>query len=148
MIFTASKEIEFDAGHRVPNHVSKCANPHGHRYRVQATVQGQLVDKEGASSEGMVMDFGDLKSVLVAEVHDRFDHGFIVWEHDQAMRDALAGHGWKVLVVPCVPTAENLAALIFADVDTALRNYWGTRCRLTEVALWETPTSCATVRPA
>src|SRR5262245_56527683 len=73
-----SKEVQFDAGHRVPNHDSKCRNPHGHRYRVEAWLTGDLVTTPGAPDEGMLMDFGALKKILMREIHDKLDHGFIV----------------------------------------------------------------------
>lgn len=31
--FSCTRRLEFDAGHRVPLHESKCKNPHGHRGR-------------------------------------------------------------------------------------------------------------------
>ena len=146
MTTTVSKEVEFDAGHRVPNHASKCRNPHGHRYRVRATAAGDIVAEAGASSEGMVVDFGDLKALLTDLVHDRFDHGFIVHAADRPMRKALAMLDEpKVIVVPYIPTAENLAADIYRTVGPELADRWGaTNVRLTLVEVWETPTSLAT----
>lgn len=147
MRYSVSKEVEFDAGHRVPEHKSKCRNPHGHRYRVRATVSGQL--REHGSDTGMVFDFGDLKTILVEQVHDRFDHGFIVYERDTAMKAALDVGGtadvtpWNVIVVGYVPTAENLAADIWRTLARALAGYAG--LTLDSVEVWETPTGLATV---
>ena len=36
--------IETDTGHRVPNHKSKCCHLHGHRYRWEAEIEGDVVD--------------------------------------------------------------------------------------------------------
>ena len=140
--FRVQKEVEFDAGHRVPLHASKCRNPHGHRYRVRATVEGPL-HSEG-SSTGMVMDFGDLKALLTEHVHDRYDHGFIVWEGDDAMLDGLGGRwteGWKVILEPWHPTAENMAAAIHANLAPQVR---ALGAKLISIDVWETPTSVAT----
>ena len=109
--FLVTKEVEFDAGHRVPNHESKCRNPHGHRYRVRICVIGKLVDKSGASDEGMVIDFGNLKALLVEYVHDPLDHGFIVYEGDQQLLECFEGthlYEWKVIEFPYIPTAERI----------------------------------------
>jgi 6-pyruvoyltetrahydropterin/6-carboxytetrahydropterin synthase len=38
-----TKIVEWDMGHRVPNHKSKCRNPHGHRYRLEVTIGGPLI---------------------------------------------------------------------------------------------------------
>ena len=161
-MFTISKEIEFDAGHRVPAHVSKCKNPHGHRYRVRATITGELITTPGASDEGMLADFGDLKKALTEQIHDVLDHGFIVHYKDDAMLYALTGGlwtcglnrsitdvrtdiarlcDWKVFVFPYVPTAENLALWSFLQLDGTVRRMG---FALVKVDVWETPTSVAT----
>lgn len=135
-MFVISKEIEFDAGHRVPLHESKCKNPHGHRYRVVAYIEGDLIT-EGPES-GMVRDFSVVKQLLMDLVHDKYDHGFIVHEQDMDMMNALGfGEGeWKAIVVPFIPTAECLAKGIYDDMKPHLPN-------LFKIEVWETPTSCA-----
>ena len=140
MMFTVSKEVEFDAGHRVPNHLSKCASPHGHRYRCRATWEGELVERADDPEAGMVVDFGELKRLLTLLVHDPYDHAFIVQDTDDTMRAALAHvpHS-RVVVVPFPPTAEQLAARIFEDLRGECE------AQLIRVELWETPTSVATV---
>lgn len=144
-VFTVSKEIEFDAGHRVPNHKSKCRNPHGHRYRLRVTVTGDIVTTPGASDEGMLTDFGDLKTWMTYSVHDVLDHGFIVYEGDDAMRRALLFdediRKSKVILVPFIPTAENLAKWCWDQLAEKVAEMNFT---LSLVELWETPTSLAT----
>ena len=135
--YIISKEIQFDAGHRVPLHASKCKNPHGHRYRVVAHIEGDLIT-EGPES-GMVRDFSIVKDLLTTHVHDKYDHGFIVAENDFTLRVAFeqTGSDWKIIVVPFYPTAECLARQIYEDLRGELPN-------LIKVDVWETPTSCAT----
>lgn len=140
-----TKTIEFDAGHRVPYHESKCKNPHGHRYKVELGVVGPIRPDTFVHSEaGMVIDFGALKDFLQTHVHDKFDHGFIIWEKDRDgldMFEQTIGHlSWKYEVVPYVPTAENLAHAIFKDAQ----EYFALSGLLVEyVQVWETPTSTA-----
>jgi len=151
--YTVSKEVEFDAGHRVPNHSSKCRNPHGHRYRLRVTIDGSLVTTPGASDEGMLADFGDLKAIMTDKVHDVLDHGFIVYEGDEAMSFALnvtgmaphsvAKEDFKVIVVPFIPTAENLAKWCWEQIEERVRDMG---FNMFKVELWETPTSLATYR--
>jgi 6-pyruvoyltetrahydropterin/6-carboxytetrahydropterin synthase len=143
-----SREVEFDAGHRVPNHSSKCRNPHGHRYRVVATITGQLVDRSGASDEGMVVDFGVLSELLKTHVHDVYDHGFIVYEGDAAMQRALGFdeeiRESKIIVVPWIPTAENIARAIFEDLwDHVMDMDANGRVQLYSIEVYETPKSMA-----
>lgn len=146
--FIVSKEIEFDAGHRVPLHGSKCRNPHGHRYRVVAHVAGNL-QEEGAAT-GMVLDFTDIKVALTELVHDKYDHGFIVHTDDLFMRDALMvpehlstedemynANGWKIIIVDWTPTAEEMAREVYNILKVRLPG-------LIQVDVYETPTSRAT----
>ena len=49
MIIT--KLLEIDMGHRIPQHKSKCFNPHGHRYKFEVGVEGELINSKGESSE-------------------------------------------------------------------------------------------------
>ena len=46
--------IETDTGHRVPNHKSKCCHLHGHRYRWEAEIEGDVVDVEGVSDLSLI----------------------------------------------------------------------------------------------
>ena len=82
-----TKQFEWCMGHRVLNHKSKCKNLHGHHYRAEVTLSGDLVSREGNSSEGMVIDFGDIKEVFMKHIHEILDHGFMVWEKDQSLKD-------------------------------------------------------------
>jgi 6-pyruvoyltetrahydropterin/6-carboxytetrahydropterin synthase len=149
-VFIVSKEIEFDAGHRVPNHSSKCRNPHGHRYRVRVSISGDLVTEPGSSSEGMLADFGDLKQLLMDRVHDVYDHGFVIYAGDEIMKrvfavaakDAreMAELEFKVIVVPWIPTAENFARSIYNDVAIHVAKMG---FKVYQVEVFETPTSRA-----
>lgn len=137
-MFVITKEIEFDAGHRVPLHASKCKNPHGHRYRVVAHIVGDLIT-EGPES-GMVRDFSIVKQLLTEHVHDKYDHGFIVHEEDERLIHLLLDEGYKTIIVPFYPTAECLARQIFDDLLLELPN-------LFRIDVYETPTSCAIYTP-
>ena len=74
MITKIRRWIETDTGHRVPNHKSKCRNIHGHRYRWEVELEGTTVTDKGTSDEGMLMDFSDVKSILMEYIHDVVDH--------------------------------------------------------------------------
>lgn len=158
MSFLITREIQFDAGHRVPNHESKCRNPHGHRYKVQIMVEAnKVVDAEGTSEEGMVADFGMLKYLLTNYIHDVLDHGFIVW-HDDPLYGWLCNAamalepdtGWKVIEFPYIPTAENIAKWCFWELETAVMvegQNLGNNAKLVRVNVYETPNSMASYAP-
>lgn len=144
MTVRITRRLEFDAGHRIPNHASQCRHLHGHRYAVEITLSGDLVDTEGASDEGMVMDFSDVKAIALRELVDRWDHAFLVYAGDRTVIDFLATlPEHKTVVLPCVPTAENLAAEAFRILDPAYADTYGRQLRLERVRLYETPNNWA-----
>lgn len=164
--FSVTKQVEFDAGHRVPLHGSKCRSPHGHRYVVKATCTGTPVEDRG-EDEGMVVDFAELKDWLLSEVGIPLDHSFMLYEDDVPMRlgfeAALAAEqrqesaadgtpegacaNWRVVYLPVVPTAENLAKWCFERLEPLVNAHWRRNVTLHEVEVWETPTSVARYRP-
>lgn len=141
-----TKVIEWDMGHRVPNHKSKCRNPHGHRYRLELTVGGDLEASAGNSSEGMVFDFGDIKKLMTQHVHDVIDHGFMIYEGDTIMRSFFSNchdDEFCVLVVPFIPTAENISAWCYQQ----LRPHFPDSIEIVNVRVFETPNSWADYKP-
>ena len=143
MIIT--KSIEFDMGHRVPYHKSKCKNLHGHRYKVEVGVEGSVIKTKKSSDEGMVIDFGDLKEVMMKEIHDKLDHGFMMYDDDPFVRAFahFAKEEQKVIFVPFIPTAENIAKFIFEKIGNKLKRK---NMKLDYVRVWETPSSSAVYR--
>ena len=141
--------IETDTGHRVPNHKSKCCHLHGHRYRWEAEIEGDVVDVEGVSDEGMLMDFSDVSAILKEYVHDVVDHAVIVYSGDEDARTALAmmGPQPRTVVVGFIPTAENLAKWAFEQVEPHIQTAYGNQLRLTAMHVRETPKSWASWSP-
>ncbi|MHA1829438.1 MAG: 6-pyruvoyl trahydropterin synthase family protein [Candidatus Heimdallarchaeaceae archaeon] len=138
------KEIQWDMGHRITNHDSVCRNLHGHRYKAEICVEGKLVNTKGSSREGMVIDFGDVKKIAMKHIHDVLDHGFMVWKKDKLLVNFFKkNEGLKHIIVPFVPTSENIAAWIFLTLDKHLKDRFKTDLKLYSIKLWETPTSSA-----
>ena len=136
--------LEFDAGHRIPNHKSQCRNLHGHRYSLEITLSGDIIAAETASENGMVMDFSDVKAIARKNVVDVWDHAFLVYEGDVEVLNflnTLANH--KTVVFPTVPTAENMAAEAFKILKAQYQDIYGNHLNLERVRLYETPNSWA-----
>lgn len=138
MTLSITKRIEFDAGHRLVGHESKCAHLHGHRYAVEVTVllTGSL-DKVGR-----VVDFSVIKEKLGGWIDDNLDHAFIANAKDPIV-PFLIQHKQRHMVVPFEPTAENLAGMLLKEASRLLK---GTGLHVSSLVLWETPTSRAEVR--
>lgn len=139
-----TRRLEFDAGHRIPNHNSQCKHLHGHRYAIEITLSGDIITTEGVSEQGMVMDFSDVKRIAKERVVDAWDHAFLAYRGDGVVLDflnTLPGH--KTVVLDVVPTAENLAKVAFDLLQDAYRDTFGNHLRLERVRLYETPNNWA-----
>ena len=138
------KIIQWDMGHRVMNHRSVCKGLHGHRYKAEICVEGDIVSESGISEEGMVVDFSDIKKIANTFIQEKLDHAFMVWEKDTELLDFFQNSkGHKPVIVPFTSTAENVAAYIFNELDGQFNDVFGTGLQLHSIKLWETPTSCA-----
>lgn len=134
--------LEFDAGHRIPDHKSQCRNLHGHRYAIEITLSGEIIQQEHTSENGMVMDFSDVKKIARETVVDVWDHAFIVYQHDQVVLDflnTLPNH--KTVIFPTIPTAENMASEAFRLLKAQYKDVYGNHLTLERVRLYETPNS-------
>jgi len=114
------KTFRFDAAHALPNVPAghKCASPHGHSYRVDVHVTGD-VDPH----VGWVIDFGEIKRI-VDPLIARLDH------HDlneveglaNSTSELLAGWLWERIK----PDLPQLTAVAVYESDTAKCIYRGT----------------------
>tara|TARA_B100000767_G_scaffold261697_1_gene273565 strand:+ start:1326 stop:1697 length:372 start_codon:yes stop_codon:yes gene_type:complete len=122
---------------------------HGHRYRFEAEIEGDTVQEAGVSEEGMLMDFSDVSAILMEYVHDIVDHAFVVYEGDAEARKAceIMGEGHRTVVVPFIPTAENLAKWAFEQVQPHISSAYGNRLKLVAMHVRETPKSTASWIP-
>ena len=135
-----TRRIEFDAGHRIPNHLSRCQHLHGHRYAIEITLSGELIDAPGDAQQGMVTDFSSVKAIAQRELVDDWDHAFLAWREDRTVLsflETLPGH--RTVVFDAPPTAEHLALVAFRTLERAFRDEYGARVRLERVRLYETP---------
>jgi 6-pyruvoyltetrahydropterin/6-carboxytetrahydropterin synthase len=135
-----TRRLEFDAGHRIPDHHSQCRHLHGHRYAIEITLVGNVIHRPATSVDGMVMDFADVKALARSHVVDAWDHAFLVCRADAAVLtflQTLPDH--KTVVVDEVPTAENLARIAFRILDKVYTSSYGNQLRLERVRLYETP---------
>ena len=135
-----TRRLEFDAGHRIPDHKSQCRHLHGHRYAIEITLSGDVIDKAGDAANGMVMDFQKVKDLAKKHVVDLWDHSFLVFAGDQPVVDFLNSMpGHKTVILDRVLIVENLAQIAFELLDAAYRNTYGNHLRLAQVRLYETP---------
>ena len=135
-----TRRLEFDAGHRIPDHKSQCRHLHGHRYALEITLRGDIICQDGNAANGMVMDFSEVKTLAKKHLVDIWDHAFLAYAGDTRIVEflnSLPDH--KTVILDCVPTAENLAEKAFAILDPVFQTSFGNHLRLERVRLYETP---------
>jgi len=107
------RRFVISCAHYLPGH-PHCGKLHGHNYVIEVCVTGSLVN-------GMVIDFGTLKTVFEA-VKARYDHGTLN-DHEEFFHQP--------------PTAENMAQEIVVRLQSRLRAFYPVR--LVMVRISETP---------
>ena len=145
-MLTITRKLEFDAGHRIPDHNSQCRNLHGHRYTLEITLTGQVVEHDGYADNGMIMDFSDVKALARENLVDLWDHAFLVYEKDSKVKDfleSLPNH--KTVVLNRVPTVENLAKIAFDILRAVYQDRYSTGLSLSKIKLFETPNCWAEI---
>ena len=109
-----SKEFKWEMGHRLPFHLGKCKNIHGHTYKMRVEIEGDL------DENGMVMDYYDV-SEIISPVVDKLDHSFMVKETDTDIIDFLDKIKSKKVVVPFETTAENITIYMLGKIKEQIK---------------------------
>ncbi len=139
-MYILKTEAAFDSAHFLGGYCGKCSNIHGHRWRIVAEISGEKLccDKQ---ENGMLIDFGKFKSDL-KQIADDFDHALIYEENSlkPSTVSALNEEGFRLVVIPCRPTAENLARIISEKLSE--KGY-----KVHKIAVYETPENCAVFCP-
>ncbi len=140
-----TKSIEWNMGHRVPFHKNKCRSPHGHRYKLELTLGGDISQEKGTSQEGMLYDFGDIKRILSEKIYKVVDHAFMACKDDELMAPLALGPGKDLnfILVPFIPTVENIVAWCYQ----LLQDAFPPTLKIVRLRLFETPTSWADFYP-
>ncbi|PIE84779.1 MAG: 6-carboxytetrahydropterin synthase QueD [Bacteroidia bacterium] len=108
MIVRLTKEFAFEASHFLPGYRGRCANIHGHSYRLFVTIRGVPRDEPGHPEDGMLIDFGVLKRCVHTAVIDCLDHSLMVRGGSWAELTRLLDGRMRVVELPFQPTCENL----------------------------------------
>lgn len=126
----------FDSAHFLAGYNGKCANIHGHRWKLELCISGSELEAEG-DKRGMLIDFGDIKRE-VKKLADSFDHALIYERGSLKPKttEALEDEGFRLICVDFRPTAECLAKEFYRILkDKGLP--------VKSVTVYETPENCA-----
>lgn len=125
----------FDSAHFLSGYNGKCANIHGHTWKIEVEVSEKSLIAEG-EKRGMVIDFSDLKKSVRA-LAERYDHTLIYEKGSlrESTLTALRNEGFSLTEIPVRPTAENFARLFYEALSAELP--------VSCVTVYETPDNCA-----
>ena len=130
---TVTKQFRAEIAHRLPGHPGACQFLHGHSYLFEVSVTGEELDWMG-----MVVDFKELKAAVEKAV-GAWDHSTVLWDRDPLMPILAGQAGVRLITVPFIPTAENMARHIAAETNLWLEG----KLEVVGVRVWETATSYA-----
>jgi len=122
MSWKLEKEFRFEASHRLPHHNGKCQRLHGHSWVGRIVCEGSSLKSDGPS-QGMLVDYYDMKQAINPIVEEYLDH----WHLNETLKMES-------------PTTELVAEWIFLRVKEKLPS-------LSAVILEETCTSRCEYRP-
>ena len=89
-MYQLTTHASFDSAHFLSGYEGKCSNIHGHRWKLEVTVQSETLEQTG-QIRGMVVDFGQLK-------------------------DDIKEENFKMIFVDFRPTAESFAKYFYDRV--------------------------------
>ena len=116
-MFALQTEAAFDSAHFLTDYYGKCENLHGHRWRVEVTLEQEALQTEGTMRD-MVLDFGVFKET-VRSLAKELDHTFLIEEGSLKPETlaALEAEGFSLTILPFRTTAENLARYFFERLE-------------------------------
>jgi 6-pyruvoyltetrahydropterin/6-carboxytetrahydropterin synthase len=123
MMYQLFVEEHFDAAHYLPEYNGKCERLHGHRFKVVVRVEAEAV-----GNDGMAYDFADIK-LRLRELLSQIDHTCL-----NELRPFSAN----------APSSENIAAWLYSELQPGFED---TSVRLTNVEVWESPTTGVSYSP-
>ena len=141
MVSIKRKGRTISYGHCLRKHHGFCHHLHGHNGEWEVEFVGSM--KKSGSEEGMIKDFGFLKSVLET-IHSRFDHRFLIEKNDPRC-DHLEFIEQTLVILDFPPTAENICQEIYEMIEDELGSLGisALDCRVKSVVFYETPNCSA-----
>ena len=139
-IIRVTREFTFEMAHVLGNYDGPCRNVHGHSYRLFVTISGTPVNDIASPKDGMVMDFADLKNIILNEIISVFDHAVAVSvDFDRGKMEMLSKTFGNTVLVDYQPTCENLVN----DFASRIKIHLPERISLHSLKLYETARSYA-----
>ena len=128
----------FEMAHAVHGNPGACKNIHGHSYQLEVTIAADTNEIHYLPAPGFILDFKELKKMVVANIIDVFDHKLLL--STDFLQEFPALHSLENLVKWQVePTAENLLIFMRCKLEENLP----AEVNLVALKLYETKDSFA-----
>lgn len=88
---TVTKIFEFAASHFLTKYHGKCENLHGHNYKLEVTVVGEM------GEDDLVYDFVELKDIVKAKIINQLDHTHLNERFENPSAEVMAVWIWEQL---------------------------------------------------
>jgi len=135
-----TKIFHFEMAHALWNYDGKCKQLHGHSYILEVKLQGEIINNPLDPKNGMIIDFGDLKSIIKTHIIEVFDHSVVLNKKaSEADLTTVSGLFDNAIIVDYQPTCENLVV----DFAQKIMPLLPTKVKLYALKLYETATSYA-----
>lgn len=121
-MFEITVSGHFDAAHFLRGYQGKCANIHGHRWKIEIALRGSELNELG-----IMIDFMEVKKML-KDVTETLDHKLI---NDVIPFDTIN------------PSAENMAKYIYTEMTARLQKM-PESISVSRVTVWESEGAAAT----
>jgi len=136
-MYSVTVEIQFEYGHRLIKHPSKCRNVHGHNGL--AVIQ---LESETLNEDDLVIDFSEVKRFAKDWIDANWDHAFLMNSVDPFGKVLRAFD--DTLRIFCFedsdPTAERMAEYLY----NVLKEYLSDDVKARAVTIYETQRASAT----
>ena len=139
-VIRVTREFTFEMAHVLRNYDGPCRNVHGHSYRLFVTLCGTPMKDPSHPKNGMVIDFTELKNIVLGNIVNKFDHSVVVSnDFDTEKKEMMEKTFGNMVITGYQPTCENLVA----DFALLLKEKLPSGVRLHSLKLYETAKSYA-----
>lgn len=138
MIVRVCRHEEFEVSHMLDNYDGKCGKIHGHTYKAEIMLEGNIIEDRNNNSFGMLMDFNDLKPIIKEVIPDHYYISDITQDGIQAeLRALMDKYNMPFKTFEGRSTVENMVCHYAKEIQKRLPE----NVFVVEVKLYETTNS-------
>lgn len=105
---TVGRQFSLEMAHFLARHEGPCRHIHGHSYTLLVEITGPVKDQIEASTDGMIIDYQQLKHIVTEVLLEPFDHALVYDERSALAQKLQSLSEIKQVALPMAPTCENL----------------------------------------